>query len=74
MGAAHAPGYVREPDRARAIELAVQAASAKDVVLIAGKGHEGYQMVRGVKHPFDDRKQAAVALKKRSARQRYMDA
>lgn len=45
-------------DRARAIAQAIAAATAHDVVLIAGKGHEPYQDVGGVKHPFED---AAVA-------------
>ncbi len=42
-------------DRKRAIEHALQSASPGDVVLIAGKGHEDYQEIRGVKSPFDDR-------------------
>ncbi|HJU08970.1 MAG TPA: UDP-N-acetylmuramyl-tripeptide synthetase, partial [Rhodanobacteraceae bacterium] len=41
-------------DRARAIELALNEANAGDVVLIAGKGHETYQEIGGVKRPFDD--------------------
>lgn len=69
FGQAHPPAYIKEPERARAIELAIMAAGPKDVVLIAGKGHEDYQIVQGVKHHFDDREQAAAALKKRTARQ-----
>ena len=38
-------------------------ASANDVVLIAGKGHEPYQEIDGIKHPFDDLKVAAAVLK-----------
>jgi UDP-N-acetylmuramoyl-L-alanyl-D-glutamate--2,6-diaminopimelate ligase len=41
-------------DRARAIAMAIDAADAGDVVLVAGKGHEPYQEIAGVKHPFDD--------------------
>ena len=41
-------------DRAEAIKAAVQQAEPGDVILIAGKGHETYQEVNGVKHPFDD--------------------
>ncbi len=41
-------------DRARAIELALNEAQAGDVVLIAGKGHEPYQEIGGIKRPFDD--------------------
>ena len=53
-------GYARpadarvERDRARAIALALSLAHAGDAVLIAGKGHETYQEVRGTKQPFDD--------------------
>lgn len=42
-------------NRAQAIKTARTMASAKDIVLIAGKGHETYQDVQGVKHHFDDR-------------------
>jgi len=51
--------YMAEPDRAAAIRQAVQSARSGDIVLIAGKGHEDYQEVAGVKTPFSD---AAVAL------------
>jgi UDP-N-acetylmuramoyl-L-alanyl-D-glutamate--2,6-diaminopimelate ligase len=54
--------YVSEPDRARAIALAVGAAGPADVVLIAGKGHEDYQIVGRSRRRFDDREQAAAAL------------
>ena len=49
------PRRVRvQRDRARAIELALNEAKAGDVVLIAGKGHEAYQEIAGIKKPFDD--------------------
>jgi UDP-N-acetylmuramyl-tripeptide synthetase len=51
-----------EPDRAAAIALAVARAQAADVVLIAGKGHEDYQDVQGVKTPFSDLVHARQAL------------
>lgn len=54
-----------ERERARAIELAVGAAGAGDVVLIAGKGHETYQEVAGVRRPFDDLAVARAALARR---------
>ena len=41
-------------DRAEAIRTAVRLATPKDVILLAGKGHETYQDILGVKHPFDD--------------------
>ena len=44
-----------EPDRKKAIEYALTNAAEGDVVVIAGKGHETTQEVKGVKHPFDDR-------------------
>jgi len=51
-----------EPDRAAAIRLAVYAATDKDVVLIAGKGHEQYQQLGVQKIPFDDALEARLAL------------
>ncbi|GAB4489118.1 MAG: UDP-N-acetylmuramoyl-L-alanyl-D-glutamate--2,6-diaminopimelate ligase [Saprospiraceae bacterium] len=42
-------------DREQAIKTAVRLARANDVILIAGKGHEKYQDINGVKHPFDDK-------------------
>jgi UDP-N-acetylmuramoyl-L-alanyl-D-glutamate--2,6-diaminopimelate ligase len=52
-------------DRAEAIAHAVCNARRGDVVLIAGKGHEDYQEVAGVRHPFSDLEQARVALRLR---------
>ena len=49
-------------DRRDAIEAALKNARPGDVVLIAGKGHEDYQEVKGVKHPFDDRRIAKQIL------------
>lgn len=43
-------------DREEAIKTACMMAKERDIVLIAGKGHEDYQEIKGVKHPFDDRK------------------
>ena len=53
---------VVERDRRRAIERAIGAAGPGDIVLVAGKGHETYQEVAGVKHPFDDSEVARAAL------------
>jgi UDP-N-acetylmuramoyl-L-alanyl-D-glutamate--2,6-diaminopimelate ligase len=55
-------GYLVIPDRREAIHLAVRAARPGDVVLIAGKGHEDYQIVGRKKFHFDDREEAAAAL------------
>lgn len=46
---------IRITDRKKAIEEAVKLAQPHDIILIAGKGHETYQEVQGVKYPFDDR-------------------
>jgi UDP-N-acetylmuramoyl-L-alanyl-D-glutamate--2,6-diaminopimelate ligase len=47
--------YVSMPDRKQAIKTAVNMAQREDILLIAGKGHEKYQEINGVKHPFDDK-------------------
>lgn len=57
-----AHGWVREVDRRRAIHLAVEVAGVDDCVLIAGKGHEDYQIVGKEKRAFDDRQVARAAL------------
>lgn len=51
-----------EPDRARAIRRAILEANDGDVVLLAGKGHEPYQEIAGIRHPFSDGEQAREAL------------
>ena len=53
-------------DRARAIAQAIDMAGADDVVLIAGKGHEPYQEINGIKHPFDDTATARELLRRRA--------
>jgi UDP-N-acetylmuramoyl-L-alanyl-D-glutamate--2,6-diaminopimelate ligase len=50
-------------DRREAIRLACSLAQDNDILLIAGKGHEKYQEIKGVKHPFDDFQTVAEALK-----------
>ena len=57
---------VIEPDRRAAIERALSDASADDVVLIAGKGHENYQIIGTVKHHFDDVEEATKVLTARA--------
>ena len=54
-----------EADRQQAIEFAVMDSALEDMVLIAGKGHEQYQEVSGVKTPFNDYEIAMQALQKR---------
>ena len=62
---AHGIPYEVVLDRAQAIERAVLGAAPGDVVLVAGKGHEPYQIFGTVKRPFDDRDQARRALARR---------
>jgi murE/murF fusion protein len=52
-------------DRRVAIAHAVRNAASRDVILIAGKGHEDYQEIAGVKHHFSDLEEARAALRKR---------
>jgi len=56
-----------EVDRAAAIGFAIAAARGGDCVLVAGKGHEDYQIVGQTKFPFDDRVHARAALALRRA-------
>ncbi|MBU1713456.1 MAG: UDP-N-acetylmuramoyl-L-alanyl-D-glutamate--2,6-diaminopimelate ligase [Proteobacteria bacterium] len=55
-------GYVTEPDRKRAIRLGIKISRPGDTVLIAGKGHENYQITGIIKVQFDDREEARLAL------------
>lgn len=56
--------YHRVTDRREAIELALQLARPGDAVLLAGKGHEDYQVVGTEKRPFDERKVVRELLAK----------
>ena len=47
--------YTSIPDRKEAIKMAIKFAEPKDIILVAGKGHEDYQEINGVKHHFDDK-------------------
>ncbi len=55
-------GYLKIPDRREAIRFAIHLAQPNDTVLIAGKGHEDYQIIGKRKFPFDDRLEARLAL------------
>ena len=54
--------YLVVENRKEAIYEAVAKAKPEDVILIAGKGHETYQEINGVRHHFDDREVAADAI------------
>ena len=60
--------FLVEVDRASAIRAAIAEAVPGDVVCIAGKGHEDYQIVGTTKHHFDDREQAALSCELRESR------
>ena len=62
-----AKGSVVEPDRRRAIELGINVSRPDDAVLIAGKGHETYQIIGNTTIDFDDREEARKALNKLNA-------
>ena len=59
-------GLVVMPDRRKAIAMAIKGAGEKDIVLIAGKGHEDYQIIGTEKHDFDDRIEAEKILRELS--------
>lgn len=52
-------------DRKEALEFCISEAKPSDIILVAGKGHEDYQEIKGVKYPFDDRKLVEMLLGKR---------
>jgi UDP-N-acetylmuramoyl-L-alanyl-D-glutamate--2,6-diaminopimelate ligase len=56
------PGYIMIPDRKDAIQTAIRLAQRGDTLLIAGKGHEDYQIIGKEKFPFDDRVEVKKAL------------
>ncbi len=56
-------GYLVEPDRKKAIQTGITAACSGDTVLIAGKGHETYQIIGDTTIDFDDRKEAKKVMK-----------
>lgn len=60
--------YIVIPDRSVAISMAVELASSGDIVLVAGKGHEDYQEIQGVRHRFSDRIALEDAIKRTTSR------
>lgn len=61
--AQHYSKFVSITDRKEAIKMAIKFAEPRDIILLAGKGHETYQEINGVKHHFDDREVIAELLK-----------
>jgi UDP-N-acetylmuramoyl-L-alanyl-D-glutamate--2,6-diaminopimelate ligase len=59
----HDTPHIAEPDREKAIRLALERAQPGDIVIIAGKGHETYQTLKDRTVPFDDREVARRALR-----------
>jgi UDP-N-acetylmuramoyl-L-alanyl-D-glutamate--2,6-diaminopimelate ligase len=55
--------HTAEPDRERAIRKAIESATSGDVVILAGKGHETYQILKDGPIPFDDREVARRVLR-----------
>jgi UDP-N-acetylmuramoyl-L-alanyl-D-glutamate--2,6-diaminopimelate ligase len=55
LGSAARRKFIAIADRKEAIKTAVSLAKPFDILLVAGKGHEKYQEIKGVKHPFDDK-------------------
>jgi UDP-N-acetylmuramoyl-L-alanyl-D-glutamate--2,6-diaminopimelate ligase len=62
--------YRVEPDREKAMEIALEEARAGDIVLLAGKGHETYQVLRDGPVAFDDREKARAILRRKGYRKR----
>ena len=68
LGTRGARGYVVQSDRTQAIASALRSAQPGDCVVIAGKGHEDYQIIGTEKRPFDDRATARRVLGGRGMR------
>ncbi len=65
VAAEHYNRVLAVSNRREAIRTAVALAQKGDIILVAGKGHETYQEINGVKHPFDDKKELSEALNER---------
>ncbi len=61
------PGQNAIVDRRTAIRTAIQMAAPEDIVVLAGKGHEAYQEIQGVRYPFSDLEEAQKALSERNS-------
>ncbi|HET9431446.1 MAG TPA: UDP-N-acetylmuramoyl-L-alanyl-D-glutamate--2,6-diaminopimelate ligase, partial [Chitinophagaceae bacterium] len=63
LAAAHKRKYISIVDRREAIKTAISLAKPEDIILIAGKGHEKYQEIKGVRNHFDDKEVVREYLK-----------
>jgi UDP-N-acetylmuramoyl-L-alanyl-D-glutamate--2,6-diaminopimelate ligase len=61
--------YTTVQERREAITMAVERAESGDILLIAGKGHEEYQEIRGVRYRFSDREVVEAAIRERACRE-----
>jgi UDP-N-acetylmuramyl-tripeptide synthetase len=68
QGLQHPEKVTIDTDRASAIHALIDQADSQDVVLVAGKGHETYQEIQGVRHAFSDVEHVQAALQRRAAR------
>ena len=68
LGLSHRESVEVQGDRAKAIAETVATAAPQDVILLAGKGHEDYQEIAGVKHAFSDQAHAKKAILKYAQR------
>ena len=64
-GISRADGVSYEEDRAKAISRAVKESEKGDIILVAGKGHETYQDLKGIKRHFSDFEESEKALKEK---------
>ena len=62
VGLVHAKKVLLITDRREAIKTACMLANERDIILVAGKGHETYQEIKGERFPFDDKKILAEML------------
>ena len=60
--------YIEIPDRKEAIRYCIKNGQPGDIIVLAGKGHEDYQEIKGVKHPMDERVLVAEILKEENIR------
>ena len=63
LAAAYKRKYISIIDRREAIKTAIMLSKPEDIILVAGKGHEKYQEIKGVRNHFDDKEEAAFFFK-----------